>query len=509
LRCDDCQTDPVTPAHYCECCGRKLSLPEGQHLETAAAPVTPPPEPIAPAEPAASAARCESCGGPSDDGSLCASCQHVFRAFLTTSPETPASPPATVHTTPVVEASPATEVAQSDPLSDVSHWFDCADAAADTPLSPVFADVVIEPQDDLVATEAEAARVEAATVEAARAEAARVEAARVEAAIVEAARVEAVSVEVARVEAAEEEAVKEEAAQPQAANNKVAEIETRSPAPTVATPAAASKRSGGSVKSRHAIGSMVGVAAVVIVTVAGFGLGAYWFETRGLPIPRPAQPKAVAPVVAVAKPVSKPPDPVVIPDSHVVVEAATEARELTPAPERATPAPTTATPKAKPATSSVAPQRVPPTVARQLIPERPVASPAVPAAVPEPVHEAAAPPAPVAEAPRPLAPSPAALGPFFEARDVTVAPQVASRVEPQLPDALRARGLNDIVVVRLLVSQNGHPSSVSLLRRSKAGRPLDDAVVAAVKQWMFSPAQKKGEAVSCWLNVGVPVSRVN
>ena len=494
MRCVECQTDPGTPAHYCECCGRKLSLLDGKHVETAAAPVTPPPEPTAPVEPAASAARCESCGGPSDDGSLCASCQHVFRAFLTPSPKTPASLPSTAHTTPVVEASPATEVVPSGSLSDVSHWFDFADAEVDTVPSPVFADIAIEPQDDLEAAEAEAARIKTTRVEATTAEAARVEA--------------------ARVEAAEEEAIKEHAVKPQGADNKGSEIETRTPAPTVATPAAASKRSGGSVKSRQAIGSMVGVAAVVIVIVTGFGLGAYWFETRGLPIPGPAHPKAVAPVVAVAKPVSKPPDPVVVPDPPVVVESATEARELTPAPERATPAPTTAAPKARSATSSVAPQRVPPTaVARQPIAPRPVAPIAAPAAAPaamtEPVHEATPPPAPVAEAPRPLAPSPAPLGPFFETRDVTAAPQVASRVEPQLPDDLRGRGLNDIVVVRLLVSQNGHPSSVSLLRRSKSGPSLDDAVVAAVKKWTFSPARKKGEAVSCWLNLGVPVSRVN
>jgi protein TonB len=127
------------------------------------------------------------------------------------------------------------------------------------------------------------------------------------------------------------------------------------------------------------------------------------------------------------------------------------------------------------------------------------------------VHEAAPPPPPepVVEAPPPPAPSKAPLGPFFETRDVSEAPQVASRVQPQIPDDLRARELNEVVVVHLLVSQSGHPSSVSLLRRSKAGRSLDDAVVAAVKQWTFSPARKRGEAVSCWLNVGVPVGRVN
>jgi protein TonB len=33
---------------------------------------------------------------------------------------------------------------------------------------------------------------------------------------------------------------------------------------------------------------------------------------------------------------------------------------------------------------------------------------------------------------------------------------------------------------------------------------LDSAAVAAVKRWRFSPARRRGEAVNCWLNVGVP-----
>ena len=90
--------------------------------------------------------------------------------------------------------------------------------------------------------------------------------------------------------------------------------------------------------------------------------------------------------------------------------------------------------------------------------------------------------------------------------DVNETPRVATRIEPQLPDDLRARPMNEIVIVRVLVSQSGHPSQVSLLRKSKHGARLDDAVVAAVNQWTFSPARKKGEAVSCWLNFGVPIS---
>ncbi len=74
-----------------------------------------------------------------------------------------------------------------------------------------------------------------------------------------------------------------------------------------------------------------------------------------------------------------------------------------------------------------------------------------------------------------------------------------------MPDDLQSRARNEIVIVRMLVSHSGLPSRVSLLRRSKAGPRLDDAVIAAVSQWTFSPAKRRGEAVSCWFNMGVPV----
>jgi TonB family protein len=122
--------------------------------------------------------------------------------------------------------------------------------------------------------------------------------------------------------------------------------------------------------------------------------------------------------------------------------------------------------------------------------------------------EVAPPAAPEAVVKAPSVPS-APVGPFFETTDVSEAPQVATRVEPQLPDDLRGRPVNEILVVRVLVSQSGHPARVSLLRKSKAGPSLDNAVIAAVNRWAFSPARRRGEAVSCWLNMGVPVGRAN
>jgi TonB family protein len=387
---------------------------------------------------------------------------------------TPASdlPATAAEATPIVEASPVTGLAQSGRVTDAPHWFDVALAA----LPPsAFADAAPMSPRDLLAAEAEATKAEVARAEAAKAEAAREEAARVEAA-----RLKAAQAEAERIEAARAEAAKMKAVQAQAAKDKTAQIERRRPTPTVATPRPTASSYGASIRSRRQTGSMMRVAVVVLVTASGLGLGGYWFKIQGLSLPGQAQRTPAAPTAIVAEPVSTSPRP-------AVAKKAAKAREVTAAAEQ----------------SRVVPSRVPPAVATA----RRVAS--VPVKVMDaPVYEATT-SGPAAVVPSLRAPSAAPLPPFFETRDVNVAPQVAGRVAPQLPDGLRAHELNDIVVVHVLVSQSGQPSNVSLLRRSRAGRSVDDAVLTAVKQWTFSPARKKGEAVSCWFNVGVPVGQTN
>jgi TonB family protein len=118
-------------------------------------------------------------------------------------------------------------------------------------------------------------------------------------------------------------------------------------------------------------------------------------------------------------------------------------------------------------------------------------------------------PAPEPVAPPPPAPEPAApVGPFFQVNQVNQPPQVVSRVEPNVPADVQG-ALNDVVIVRVLVSQAGQAAIVNLVRRSRSGPALDEAVVEAVKQWTFAPAKKRGEPVSCWFHVGVPVVRAN
>jgi periplasmic protein TonB len=135
----------------------------------------------------------------------------------------------------------------------------------------------------------------------------------------------------------------------------------------------------------------------------------------------------------------------------------------------------------------------------------PVVAPAAPPATLAPVP--ASPTAAVAvNSPRASAPP---VGRLFERKDVDQPPQVATRVAPKLPANVPDHMRNGTVVVRVLVSRTGHASSVSLLRGSMLGRSSDEAVIAAVTQWTFSPAKKQGEPVNCWFNIGVPLAQAN
>jgi len=229
------------------------------------------------------------------------------------------------------------------------------------------------------------------------------------------------------------------------------------------------------------------MAALVLVA---FGLGGYWVRMHGglsavlegetadagnkpgrapQPAARPAEP---------AKPVAA--------ERTVKPEAQPEPKPRTAQPKPAARQAAATTPKPRPAT----------THAPEPIQAAAVAVPAV-ATVP--------PPAPVSAASTAASASSAPQGPFFDPTDVHEAPKVASKVAPDVPAELRAQARNEIVIVRMLISQIGHPSRVSLLRKSKTGSKIDNAVIAAVSQWTFSPAKRRGEAVSSWFNIGVPV----
>jgi TonB family protein len=259
---------------------------------------------------------------------------------------------------------------------------------------------------------------------------------------------------------------------------------------------------------------MLITAAAVIVVVIGGAEGARRF---GLLSPQAAgagQQAQATPAVKSVTPAERPARPA---DTHSAVNIVAENRAPVVQVAQAAPSPKptqTPTPSLKP-TSKTTPTPKPKAAAVRRPPVRqanpsnqrvaPVVAPAPPPETPAPVP--ASPPAVVAvNSPRASAPP---TGRFFERKDVDVPPQVATRVAPKLPANVPARLRSGTVVVRVLVSRTGHPFRVSLLRGSILGRSSDDAVVAAVTQWTFSPAKKQGEPVNCWFNIGVPLAQAN
>jgi Gram-negative bacterial TonB protein C-terminal len=266
----------------------------------------------------------------------------------------------------------------------------------------------------------------------------------------------------------------------------------------------------------------IGVAAAIIVVIGAIGIpmGRMFPRTQATtevvqPAPAPvARTTTPAPAPRVERTLAREASPVAVeppvaPPPSRIVEA--------PKPHAAAAAPVTVPPPAPALAATPPPDHVEPKPAaptRSAITPPAFALPAATAAV-EP-GALAAPPEPVAVKPAtPAVPEPAAAprpaappsGPFYEAMDVDEAPQVATRIEPRIADDLQAHLVKEIVIVRVLVSEAGHPVLVRLLRASRSGRALDAAIVAAVQQWTFTPASKRGQRVTCWLHTAVTIGK--
>jgi len=137
----------------------------------------------------------------------------------------------------------------------------------------------------------------------------------------------------------------------------------------------------------------------------------------------------------------------------------------------------------------------------------PVVVPVV--AAPEPAPLLVATPTPMATAPTAAAAPPTSvqaeavpLGQIFEVSQVETRPSVTSRFDPVLP--ARLSGATPVVViVRVLVSPSGRAVEASPVKNPTNDPGVGQAAAATVRQWAFAPARKKGQAVSCWFNVGV------
>jgi protein TonB len=95
------------------------------------------------------------------------------------------------------------------------------------------------------------------------------------------------------------------------------------------------------------------------------------------------------------------------------------------------------------------------------------------------------------------------VGQAFEVTQVDVRPVITRQTYPQPPAGAFTGGQPEVVVVRVLVSRTGRATEVRVVRGSKASGEFDKAAVSAVREWSFTPAQRRSKAVSCWMHVGV------
>jgi TonB family protein len=80
-------------------------------------------------------------------------------------------------------------------------------------------------------------------------------------------------------------------------------------------------------------------------------------------------------------------------------------------------------------------------------------------------------------------------------------PRLLREVKADYTEEARRRGLQGEVVLEIVVRHDGSIGDVTLLRGLGAG--LDARAMAAVRQWRFAPARRRGEAVDVIVEVAV------
>ena len=85
-----------------------------------------------------------------------------------------------------------------------------------------------------------------------------------------------------------------------------------------------------------------------------------------------------------------------------------------------------------------------------------------------------------------------------------VAPSAASTEWPQIPAALQKRFATRQVVISAVVGKDGKVSQVAVKRTPDMR--ISDPIAAALKKWIFHPAEVDHQPVSVKILLGIPLS---
>lgn len=145
----------------------------------------------------------------------------------------------------------------------------------------------------------------------------------------------------------------------------------------------------------------------------------------------------------------------------------------------------------KPVPAKPTPQPLPkpkPVIKRASIDKPLPAPPPAPMPLPEPPPA----PKPAEKPPEPALAAPVVL-PRFDAAYL-------NNPSPSYPALSRRNGESGKVMLRVQVTSDGKPQQIELYRTSGYNR-LDDAAIAAVRQWRFIPAKRGDENLTEWVLV--------
>ena len=98
----------------------------------------------------------------------------------------------------------------------------------------------------------------------------------------------------------------------------------------------------------------------------------------------------------------------------------------------------------------------------------------------------------------PSAPFPPTAGPRGAPANTTN-PVITNRVEAQYTDQAREARVQGVVRLRAIVRRDGTVDSIQVIQGLGSG--LDEAAIAAVRQWRFQPATRNGEAVDFFITL--------
>ena len=86
--------------------------------------------------------------------------------------------------------------------------------------------------------------------------------------------------------------------------------------------------------------------------------------------------------------------------------------------------------------------------------------------------------------------------------DSRVEPPVPVRtVAPNFPNDLHDKGISGVVVVNVLIDQQGNPQDLKVARSSNS--EFEEPAMEALRKWKFKPAERDGSAVS--IRVVIPI----